>query len=146
MSKYYILANSSLRRDFPRPPAPPLGAFGAPVGVPAVPIWETAAFGGGERSNKLKLIWGTTGAPYLGNRGRPGRGVSLAYAAFGGDEKKKNWGTFGAPNFRRLRRPKWFSRRDPFQEDSKYVLGFEIGLRKSGFYSERTESQTDRRT
>ena len=30
------------------PQAPPLGAFGAPVGAPAAPIWETAAFGGGE--------------------------------------------------------------------------------------------------
>ena len=28
-------------------------------------------------------------------------------------------------------------------EDSEYVLDFEIGQRESGFYSERTESQTD---
>ena len=31
------------------PSAPTLGAFGAPVGAPAAPILETAAFGGGER-------------------------------------------------------------------------------------------------
>ena len=31
------------------PWAPPLGAFGAPVGAPAAHIRETAAFGGGER-------------------------------------------------------------------------------------------------
>ena len=29
-------------------------------------------------------------------------------------------------------------------KDYKYVLGIEIGQRESGFYSERTESQTDR--
>ena len=34
-------------------------------------------------------------------------------------------------------------KRDPFHEDSKYVLGFEMGQRESGFDSERTESQTD---
>ena len=28
-------------------------------------------------------------------------------------------------------------------EDSEYVLGFEIKQRESGFYSERTESQTE---
>ena len=31
-------------------------------------------------------------------------------------------------------------------EDSEYVLSFEIGQRKGGFYSERTDTQTDRRT
>ena len=31
-------------------------------------------------------------------------------------------------------------------EDSEYVPIFEIGQRKGGFYSERTESQTDRVT
>ena len=31
-----------------------------------------------------------------------------------------------------------------FREDSKYVLGFEIGQRESGFYSEQTESQNHR--
>ena len=49
--------------------------FGAPVGVPAVPIWETAAFGSGGRKKKN-----------LGRQGRPGRGVSLAYATFVGDK------------------------------------------------------------
>jgi len=34
------------------PLAPPLGAFGAPVGAPTVLIWETAALGGGERKKK----------------------------------------------------------------------------------------------
>ena len=29
-------------------------------------------------------------------------------------------------------------------EDSEYVLSFEIGQRERGFYSERTESQSDR--
>ena len=85
-----------------------------------------AAFGGDKKIKKKKL----------GRRGRPGRGVSLAYAAFGGDKKikKKIWGALGK------------KKRDPFHEDSKYVLGFEIGQRESGFYSERTESQTDRVT
>ena len=46
----------------------------------SAPIWETAAFGDGERDKKK-----------IGES---------AYAAFGGDEKKKNLG--------RLRRPKWF--------------------------------------
>ena len=37
------------------PPAPPLSDFGTPVGVPAAPIWETTAFGGGERNiSKIK--------------------------------------------------------------------------------------------
>jgi len=67
------------------PLAPPLGAFGTPVRAPAAPIWATAAFGGGER--KLK---------FLEHRGRPGRVVSLAYAAS------------GTPFRGRLRRPKWF--------------------------------------
>ena len=53
-------------------------AFGAPVGAPTVPIWETAAFGGGERTRYRQN---------LGRRGRPSRGVGLAYAAFGSDKK-----------------------------------------------------------
>ena len=56
------------------------GTFGVPVGVPAAPIWETAAFGGGERNVSKQKNWDA--------RGRPGWGVSLAYAAFGGDKKK----------------------------------------------------------
>ena len=28
-------------------------------------------------------------------------------------------------------------------EDSEYMLSFEIGQRESGFYSERTDTQTD---
>ena len=43
-------------------------------------------------------------------------------------------GAFGAHSF------------PPGHEDSEYVLSFEIGLRESGFYSERKESQTDRIT
>ena len=43
----------------------------------------------------------------------------------------------------RLRRPKWFEILDPCHEDSECVLGFEIGQRESGFYSERTKSQTE---
>ena len=84
-----ILANSRLRPDFPSPSggvapwAPPLGAFGAPVRVPAVHIWATAAFVGGERKEKEKLEC----------HGRPSRGVGLAYAAFGGDK----FFFFGAP-------------------------------------------------
>ena len=35
--------------------------------------------------------------------------------------------------------PNGFEKGDPFHEDTKYVLGFEIGQRESGFYSERTE-------
>ena len=62
------------------------GAFGATFGVPAAPIWETAAFGGGESLKNKKL----------GRLGRPGRGVSLRLLR---RRKKK---------FRRLRRPKWF--------------------------------------
>ena len=30
-------------------------AFGAPVEAPQAPIWETAAFGGGERNDKIKI-------------------------------------------------------------------------------------------
>ena len=56
------------------------------------------------------------GALYMGRRGRPGR----------------------------ARDP--FQKRDPFHEDSKYVLGFEIGQGESGFHSERTESQRDRQS
>ena len=52
------------------------GAVSAAVGVPLVPMWETAAFGGGERIKKEN--WGATGAPV---------GAS-AYTAFGGDTKK----------------------------------------------------------
>ena len=78
------------------------------------------AFGGGERKKKK---WGVMGAPYLGRRGCPGRVVSLAYAAFGGD-KKKIVGAFGAPN--------GFKKRNPYHEDSKYELGFEIGQQESG--------------
>ena len=71
------------------------GALGVPVRAPESPIWGTAAFGGGERNKKKKQN--------LGHHGRPGRGVSLAYAAFGGDKKNvKNLGRherpiFGAP-------------------------------------------------
>ena len=80
------------------PSAPPLGAFGAPVWAPAALIWATAAFDGGERKKNREKIWGVMGAPYLGRRGCPGRGVSLAYVAFGGDRKlKKKFGTPSAP-------------------------------------------------
>ena len=30
------------------------GAFGALIGAPPAPIWETAAFGGGERSGRRR--------------------------------------------------------------------------------------------
>ena len=33
-------------------------------------------------------------------------------------------------------------KRDPFQGDSKYVLGFDIGQRESGFYSEQTDGHS----
>ena len=80
---------------------PPLGAFGAPAGVPAAAIWGTAAFGGSERRKNNSNF---------GRRERPGRGGSLAYAALGGDTKteKKKSGASGAPFKGRLRRPKWF--------------------------------------
>ena len=103
----YRLANSRLRWDFPRPPgawrrrrhlwvptASPLGHLRRLFGQPL----PSAAL-------KEKKNWGTMGAPYLGCRGRPGRVVSLAYAAFGGD-KKKNSGASGATFKGRLRRPK----------------------------------------
>ena len=67
----------------------------------------------------LKTICGAAGAPYF-------------------------FFLFLSPTQRGRRgRPKWFYKCDPFHEDSKYVLGFEIGQRESGFYNERTESQTD---
>ena len=46
----------------------------------------------------------------------------------------------------RLGHPKWLEKLVPCHEDSEYVLNFEIWQRESGFYSERTESQTDRIT
>ena len=52
--------------------------------------------------------------------------------------KKRNWGARG--------RPTRSSSLRPVYEDSEYILGFKIGQRESGFYSERTESQTDRIT
>ena len=62
------------------------GASGATFGRLRRPRWETAAFGGGERKKKInKKNWGAPVGP-------------LAYAAFGGEKIKKNWGAFGAPN------------------------------------------------
>ena len=60
------------------------GAFGATFGVPAAPIWNTAAFGAGEREKKNNNnIWGA--------------GAS-AYATFGGDKNILiNIKKFGAP-------------------------------------------------
>ena len=90
---------------------PPSAGFPSPSGGVAPygdPIWETAAFGGGEREY---TNLGTMGAPYLGRQGRPGRGVSLAYAAFGGVKKIRVPSApqiSGAPFRGHLRRPKWF--------------------------------------
>ena len=47
-------------------------------------------------------------------------------------------GAFGAPFRERLRRP-IVQILPQGNEDSEYVLSFEIGQRKSGFYSERTD-------
>ena len=71
---YNILANSHLRRDFPRPPGE--WRRRRHLWVPAARIWETAAFGGGEREKKKQRkkkfeapwapdIWGA-GGPLVG--------------------------------------------------------------------------------
>ena len=98
------------------PPAPPLGV---PVEVPAAPILEAAAIGGGERmeterKKKLgrheRLIFGAPGPP------RSGRQLTPPSAAI--KKEKKIW-VPSAPQMV-----------DPFHEDSKYVFGFKIGQRK----------------
>ena len=66
----------------------------------------------------------------------------------GRQKQKKNGapqvsGTSGAPFRGHLQRLKWFLKLDPCNEDSEYMLDFEIGQRESGFYSERTELQTE---
>ena len=40
----------------------------------------------------------------------------------------------------------WCLPRSPDHEGSEYVLTFEIGQREGGFYSARTDRQTDRPT
>ena len=81
---------------------PPSARFPSPSGKPRFPQWRFP-FGKPPPSAAVK-------EKKLERRGRPNRGVSLAYAAFGGDRKikKKNWGAFGGPFRARLRRPKWF--------------------------------------
>ena len=68
----------------------PSAGFPSPSGgvVPSGPIWETAAFGGGERNEKKKKkkTWGAMGAHIWGVGAAP-VGAS-AYAAFGGDKNK----------------------------------------------------------
>ena len=79
-------------------------------------------------------------------------GISLALrgsAAFGGGKMK--YTKFRAPrvpHWGRRRKKKSFLKKKLPQghADSEYVLSFEIGQRESGFYSERTELQTDRIT
>ena len=46
-------------------------------------------------------------------------------------------------NLGRLQRPIVLKELPLGHVDSNYVLSFEIGQRESGFYSERTESQTE---
>ena len=79
------LANSRLRRDFPRPPGE--WRTRRHLWAPSAPIWETTAFGGGKRIKKKKN-WGAGGAPV---------GPS-AYAAFGSE--KKYLGRLRRPKFR----------------------------------------------
>ena len=62
-------AGSPSRSGGVAPAAPPLGAIGAPVGAPAAPIWEIAAFGGGER--RMKKKFGAPGAPRSGRQLMP---------------------------------------------------------------------------
>ena len=58
-------------------------------------------------------------------------------AAFGSGEQKKNWSPWA---------PQIVLKTWPVPWDSKYVLGFEIGQRESGFYRERTDTQSDTAT
>ena len=77
-------------------------------------------------------------------------------SSWNGSRFKTIWGAAGDPPERDARGAQIFfsvpqmvltqMALDPCHEDSEYVLGFEIGQRKSGFYSEQTESQTDRIT
>ena len=48
-------------------------ASGAPVGAPPAPIWETVAFGGGEKNKKI----GRHGRPLFGAPGAPRSGLQL---------------------------------------------------------------------
>ena len=85
----------------------------AAFGAPSEPIWETAALG--DVSAQKKLGW--LQCPIWGG--------------FGGGKKVsrgKMSGACGAPNG---------------LQTSEYVLGFQIGQRESGFYSERTDTQRD---
>ena len=75
-------------------PAPPLGA------LPTL-VW---------RPPPSAAVKGKYNINNLGQRWRPGRGVSLAYAAFGGNKniEKKISGASGAPFRECLQCPKWF--------------------------------------
>ena len=94
-----------LRHHIWAPSAPHLGTLGATFGRlqhhiwehPA-PIWRTAAFGGGERSQTAKF--GAPGASYLE------RQLTPPLTAIKNKEK------LGC-----LRRPKYFYKLDPFHED-----------------------------
>jgi len=125
-SGYYKTRELPPSAGFPPPSGgvAPLAPHGARLGNPRLRRrWK----------KQMIKIWDAMGVP---------NGAS-AYAAFGGDEKKNSGALSqisGAPIRGRLRRPKWFLKRDPFHGDSKYVLGFEIGQRESGFSSEQTES------
>ena len=69
-------------------------------------------------------------------------GVALALwdrAAFGGVSAAKK--KIGPP-----RVPQMVLKLPQSHEDSEYVFSFEIGQREGGFYSARTDTQTDRRT
>ena len=55
---------------------------------------------------------------------------------------KTIWDVAGTPIFKKKIK-KQLTTLDPFHEDSEYVFGFEIGQRESGFYSERTDRQSD---
>ena len=70
------------------------------------------------------------GAPYLGRRGRPGRGVSLRHLR---RRKKKYPGACGAPN--------GFKNVTCSMRIQNMCLVLKIGQRESGFYSERTDGR-----
>ena len=79
-------------------PAPPLGALGVPVEVPAAPIWETAAFGGGERIVAKKNIknLGRHERPIFGAPGPPRSGRQLTPPSAAIKKDKKIWGAEGS--------------------------------------------------
>ena len=79
------------------PPAPPLGSLGVPVEVPVAPIWETAAFGGGERmETKQKKNLGRHERPIFGASGPPQSGRQLTPPSAAIKKDKKIWGAEGS--------------------------------------------------